>query len=81
MTENKNILKGNRHAELHVVTKFDFYGVVEVRGGKDKLGNVLPDKSLIHHVENATRIEAKREVEAFAKSVGGKLIHFGGFKN
>lgn len=67
MKENKNILKGNRHAELKTVKNHKFYATIEVK-----------DKTFVYSHEG-TRIEARRELQAIAKELGGKISHFGGF--
>jgi hypothetical protein len=67
MKENKNILKGNRHAELKTVRNHSFYATIEVK-----------DKTFVYsYVGN--RLEAKRELEAIAKELGGTISYFGGF--
>lgn len=69
MKKNKNIIKGNKQAELKGVTKHMFYAVIQIG-----------EKSYVEEFEG-TRIEAKRELQDVANKMGGKITHFGGFRN
>ncbi|PGO60614.1 hypothetical protein [Priestia megaterium] len=83
MTENKNILKGNKHAELHTVRNKEFYAVIETKKKvKDKFTGKETTRTTTT-IESAvgTRIEAKNELEAVAKENGGTVAYFGGFVN
>jgi hypothetical protein len=78
MTENKNIIKGDKFAEPKAVVKHGFYAVIDFKV-KNKDGSTST-KSVIEEAFG-TRLEAKRELEAVAKASGGVITHFGGFKN
>lgn len=69
MKENKNIIKGNRHAELKVVRDKEFYITFTT-----KEGNFVAT-----HV--GTRMEAKNALYSLAKKEGGTVTFFGGFTN
>jgi hypothetical protein len=82
MTEDKNILKGNKQADFKVVHNHKFYGVIElkVKGRDEKGKEVTKSKTIIVDAEG-TRMQAKNEIEAIAKAKGGKVTYFGGFVN
>lgn len=78
MNQDKNIIKGNRHAEMRTVTEHSFYAVIEI-----KVKNVIDGSTRIKTViESAfgSRIKVKKELENVARSLGGKVTYFGGFK-
>lgn len=79
MKENKNIIKGNRHAEMKAIKGHHFYAVVELTS-KDKAGNTIKKDVLVTTVSPTTRIKAEKELELEAKKMGGKVTYFGGFK-
>lgn len=79
MKENKNIIKGNRHAEMKAIKGHHFYAVVELTN-KDKAGNTIKKDVLVTTVSPTTRIKAEKELELEAKKMGGKVTYFGGFK-
>jgi hypothetical protein len=83
MTENKNILKGNKHAELHTVRNKEFYAVIETKTkAKDKFTGKETTRTQTAIVSaEGTRMEAKNELEAIAKQNGGTVSYFGGFVN
>lgn len=78
MREDKNIIKGNRFAELNLVTKREFYAVIDV-GGKDKEGNSVTKSYVETFV--GERIEAKKVLASVAKKLNGKVTYFGAVKN
>ncbi|MFS0905691.1 hypothetical protein AB3N02_21845 [Priestia aryabhattai] len=79
MTEDKNILKGNKQADFKVVRNHKFYAVIEVKMKNERDGKTTA-KTIIVDAEG-TRMEAKNELEAIAKAQGGKVTYFGGFVN
>lgn len=85
MTDNKNMLKThNNRVGSKAVTKKNYYAVVEftVKVKDDQGKDVSVTKSAVVKVENpTTRLLAKQELEAAAKSFKGKITYFGAFKN
>jgi hypothetical protein len=85
MTDNKNMLKTkNNRAEVKSVPKKKFYGVVEYKyTKKDEKGkDVSVTKTAVLKLdEKMTRLHAKKEINAMAKSFGGKVTYFGAVKN
>lgn len=79
MKENKNILKGNKQAEQKVVRDKSFYAIVEYNVKSEKDGST--SKKTIVLETTGTRMEAKNELIAEAKSLGGTVTYFGGFVN
>lgn len=77
MTENKNIIKGNNRADLHVVKAHTFYATIDIKS-KNKEGKTLVKTIVATH--KGTRLEAKIALNQLAKSKGGTVSYFGGFK-
>jgi hypothetical protein len=65
MTENKNIIKGNKQVDRKVNTKRNFYAVIEIN-----------DQSFVETFLGE-RIEARNKLESSAKRKGGKVAFFG----
>ncbi len=78
MRTDKNILKGNKQANMKVVTKKEWYALIEVKY-KDKEGNTFTKEVL--YTTFGERIVAKAELHAVAKSLGGVVTRFEAFKN
>lgn len=85
MTENKNMLKTkNNRADVKAVPKKKFYGIVEYKATRldEKGKSVSVTKTTVLSLdEKMTRLQAKREIYAMAKTFGGKVTYFGAKKN
>ena len=77
MTDNKNIIKGDRFAPFKTVKEHEFYAIIRTASKKDE-DKVSKDFLITHY---GSRLEAKNELHARAKAEGAEVVYFGPFKN
>jgi len=78
MTDNKNIIKGNRHVVIKPIKAREFYAIIELKK-KNKKGETSTTSVLSTHF--GSRLQAKNELNRVAKQMNGEVVYFGAFKN